>query len=120
MWLRASTDDLLNAKRVQMAELFFSTALPLLVGLVGLAWGRRWILRRGSSTWPLRLATSLTLVLVAGQVALFSYEALSWRLEDDLALQQRLCGKCHDPNLPRAFAKSNWGWRRTEIGRAHV
>ena len=65
------------------------------------------------SPWFLRIITGLVLTAVGAQVALYAYEDLSWRMEPDLQLQQDRCGSCHDADLPRTFAKSPSGWRRT-------
>lgn len=39
LWVRNSTDDLVTAQRVFAVSLFYELVMPVLVGLVGLAWG---------------------------------------------------------------------------------
>lgn len=41
LWLHCSTDDLVNSWRITLARAFFELVVPLLLGLLGLVWGRR-------------------------------------------------------------------------------
>ncbi len=46
LWLSASTEDMINMIRVGMIhKVGLGLVVPLLAGLAGLGWGRRWLRR---------------------------------------------------------------------------
>jgi len=49
LWLSGSIDDLLNNYRSEVVEIFCGAIMPVLMGFTGLAWGRWYLWRRGSS-----------------------------------------------------------------------